>query len=115
LISIIDVFGTIIEKLSHCIVQFVLYSVSLNESVPTNTNFFCQFSSFDFINIPVSTGLKFFSVTEYSTFSIPSDKDCVSSVILLSCGTSGNATYSLADIQFISKLSFHDFMLIMFV
>jgi hypothetical protein len=96
-------------------VALALYSVSLNESVPTNTNFFCHSSSFVLINIQVITGLKFFSVTEYSTFSIPCDKAVVSNVSILSCGTSGNATYSFADIQFTSKLSFPDLIDNLFV
>gem|GEM_PF-1420744 len=75
LISMMDIFGMIKEKSSHWIELLVLYSVSLNESVPTKTSFLLQFSSFDFIRTQVSTGLKFFSVTEYSTFSIPSESD----------------------------------------
>ncbi|MBO4516028.1 hypothetical protein J5751_00980 [bacterium] len=112
MISKTDVFGIIKEKSSQTIVEFVLNSVNLNESVQTKTNFLFQSSSFDFISIQVKTGLKFFSVTEYSTFSIPFDNHCVSKVILLSCGTSGKATYSLADIPGISKLSFHDLIVI---
>jgi hypothetical protein len=115
LISKTDVFGIIREKSSQTIVEFVLNSVSLNESVQTKTNFLFHSSSFDFIKIHVKTGLKFFSVTEYSTFSIPFDKPCVSNVSLLSCGTSGKATYSLADIPGISKLSFHDLIVMIWL
>ena len=114
-ISIIDILGIIKEKSSHWIELLVLYSVSLNESVPTKTSFLCQSSSFDFIRTQVSTGLKFFSVTEYSTFAMPSESDWVSNVIVFSCGTSGKATYSFADIPFISKLSFLVLMIIVFV
>gem|GEM_PF-3947142 len=62
----------------------ILYSESLKESVHTKISFCSHSTSFDLSNIPVKTGLKFFSTIAYSTFSIHSDKLCVGNFILLS-------------------------------
>ena len=83
-----------------------LYSESLKLSVPTKIILCCASSVFDFISTPVKTGEKLFSVIAYSTFSIPFEKIIVSSIKVLSWGTSGRATYSEAGIPLISKVSF---------
>jgi hypothetical protein len=67
LISKTDVFGIIREKSSQTIVEFVLNSVSLNESVQTKTNFLESPSGLVLIKTHVRTGEKFFSVIVYST------------------------------------------------
>jgi hypothetical protein len=66
---LIESFGTISEN-SLSMLFFVLHSANLKESVPTNSNLDQSSSFFDLIKTQVRTGLKFFSVTAYSTFSI---------------------------------------------
>jgi len=93
---------------------FILYSANLNESLQTKISLFQSASCFDFIRTQVNTGLKLFSVTANSTFFIPFENVIPSNDITLSLGTSGNATYSLDGIQFISKLSLADLIVMMF-
>ncbi|MEI8253719.1 MAG: hypothetical protein WCG25_08510 [bacterium] len=68
--SLIEFLGIISENSLSFQFDNILYSESLNESVHTNINFLLLSSILDFNNIHVKTGLKFLSVTAYSTFSI---------------------------------------------
>lgn len=107
-ISVIVTFGTINAKSTSFILDCALNSDNLNESVPTKI----KLSAFALSNTHVNTGLKFFSVTAYSTLDTPSLNNCVSTESVFSFGTSGNATYSLAAIPLISNVSFADFIVI---
>jgi hypothetical protein len=92
-----------ISKKSHS--KLILYSDNLNESDHTNTILLDSQYFFNLIYKPVNTGEKFLSVTAYSTFETQLIKSFASTFNMLVLSTSGIATYSLADIHLILKLS----------
>jgi hypothetical protein len=111
-ISLICIFGIIIHISIKFHSKLILYSDNLNESDPTNTILLVSQYFFNLIYNPVKTGEKFLSVTAYSTFETQLIKAFASTSNELVLSTSGIATYSLADIHLILKLSFFVFMVI---
>ena len=106
-ISLIADFGISSVKLESTFTGS-LYSAILNESVHTNTIFLESHSTFVFRSTHVKTGEKLFSTIVYSTIFTQAINVWVSKLTLVVLISSGNATYSPADIQLIVKSSSAD-------